>query len=65
MYSIVTMCLGNKYEPILPYWMRRINEKCKHFNLNVITKDTVILNEYRNLDYTKYAWWDYIRLQYI
>jgi hypothetical protein len=22
------MCLGNKYEPILPHWMKRINEKC-------------------------------------
>jgi hypothetical protein len=36
MYYIVSLCQGPKFEPILPHWMQRINERCKNCNIHLV-----------------------------
>ena len=59
MYSIVTLCQGCKYEPILPHWIQRIRKTCKNSNIHLVKLPECDVN------FNIYAWWDYVRMQYI
>ena len=60
MYTIVTLCLGPKFEPILPHWTQRIKEKCENYEICLCKS-----NNLHNINFSSYAWWDYIRMQTI
>lgn len=60
MYNIVTLCHGAKFEPILPHWMERIRQRCKDYNICLVK-----LQNLSDINHNTYAWWDYLRMQYI
>ena len=51
-YSLVSLCIGNKYEAIRQHFITRINEKCTNCNINIIN----ITNDVNYLLYNTYAW---------
>jgi hypothetical protein len=55
-YYITTFCYGNKYTPILPKWIERIETMCKNSVIKIWDKLDIVL------DYRSYGWWDLIRL---
>ena len=56
-YYITTFCYGNKYQPILPKWIERIENKCKNCIISFLNTCNI------NLNFGfKYAWWDMARL---
>jgi len=56
MYTITTVCIGNKYTPILPYWLKQIGSKCPNSEIEIFNKIP------ENIKPDKYAWWDILRL---
>lgn len=56
-FYITTFCYGNKYEPIKPKWIKRIQDTCKNSTIRIFTECNVQL-----LNGFKYAWWDVVRL---
>lgn len=57
-YHLISVCIGNRYNIIEPYFINRIKDKCPGANIKII-KDF-------NLDIDKdYGWWDIIRMNEI
>lgn len=56
-YYITTFCFGNKYTPILPKWIERIESMCKKSVIKIWDKPDIQLPFG-----CKYAWWDLVRL---
>lgn len=57
MYYITTFCYGNKYEPIIPKWKQRIQQKCK--DAQIIIHNTCNIQLQNGF---QYGWWDIVRL---
>jgi hypothetical protein len=60
-YSLVSLCIGNKYEAIREHFITRINEKCTNCDINIIDNT----NDVNYSLYNTYAWWDIIRTKKI
>lgn len=43
-YSITTLCIGNKYTPILQHWLNRTTQKCKNAVITVFNDSNYINN---------------------
>jgi hypothetical protein len=56
MYTVITVCFNKKYELIKEHWEQRIQKICINSNLEIITNNTLKLDE------SHYAWWDIIRM---
>jgi len=56
-YNISTVCVGNRYEPILPKWKERIKNKCKNSEIYIYNQPNI------NFKFGfREAWWDVVRL---
>jgi len=55
MFYITTLCIGNKYQPILNHWIKKINEKCKNHKIIVFNKIVTDLSEF-NKNLPGYIW---------
>lgn len=53
-YTIITLCIGDKFIPIKPHFINRIKNKCNSANLEIIENIELPVEN-------KYAWWDIIR----
>jgi hypothetical protein len=58
-YIITTICVGQKYTPILSHWLRRCGEKCPAIPIQVWNEKHLHV---ANINYGQYAWWDLVRL---
>jgi hypothetical protein len=59
-YNLTTLCIGQKYTPIVQHWLNRVKSKCPTADQIQIWTESHIKNT--NIDYRTYAWWDIIRL---
>jgi hypothetical protein len=55
-YYITTFCNGPKYSPIKNIWLKRINEKCKNFQVAVFENITVLQKKLFQVGYPGYIW---------
>jgi hypothetical protein len=55
-FIITTQCTGNKYEHILPHWIKRIERVCPQAEIKVL-KDVLF-----HVNFSEYAWWDANRI---
>jgi hypothetical protein len=55
-YIITSLCIGSKYEPILPKWIKRINEKCKNCEIKIINNANVLDYSIFTQNYHGYIW---------
>jgi hypothetical protein len=56
MYTIVTLCVWNKFEIIRPHWVQHVKKVCPNATIQVVE-----INREDNIDFSKYAWWDVVR----
>ena len=61
MYTIVTTCIGAKYEKIREHWVKRVEEKCKNATIKIIDCSEVNIPGLTGA----YAWWDIVRMKEI
>jgi hypothetical protein len=56
-YCITSFCFGERFEPVLPIWQKRIEDRCKNSSIKIFNEINVPLPFG-----LKYAWWDIVRL---
>lgn len=62
MYTIVSTCIGRKFQGIREHWIKRVREKCPNASIEIIDESYMNTVEIVN---SQYAWWDVVRLKRI
>lgn len=57
-YNITTLCIGNKYYPILEHWIKRVKEKCKNGLITIFDDISILTKNNLQFDrnYGGYIW---------
>ena len=59
-YNLISVCIGDKYNIIEPYFINRIKERCPGANIKILKELSSDININRD-----YGWWDIVRMNEI